>query len=194
MIETITVFCGSSDRIHPDFYTAARQMGSAIAGRGLRLTYGAGKTGLMGAVADGALAAGGEVVGIMPGIFDTPALVHRGLTSIQVVDSMHQRKAMMAEMGDAFIALPGGLGTFDELFEILTWLQVGLHSKPVGLLNVRGYFEPFFALIQRAMDEGLIYEEHQNLFVSAAQPDRLLEKLHAYQLPEDLERWTSREE
>jgi uncharacterized protein (TIGR00730 family) len=194
MIRTITVYCGSSDRIPVDLYDAALQMGRAIAKNGYRLAYGAGKTGLMGALADGALQAGGEVVGVIPKFFNTPRLVHTQLSSLQVVSSMHQRKAALAEMGDAFIALPGGLGTFDEFFEILTWAQIGLHRKPIGVLNVRGYFEPFFEMIHRARSEGLIYSEHQSLYVYADQPEELLDKLIQFQNPKGLENWVTRED
>lgn len=190
---SITVYCGSSDRVHPELLEAARQMGVAIAHRGMRLVYGAGCTGLMGALADGALQANGEVVGIIPTVFNMPQLAHPGLTELQVVETMHQRKNRFAELADAFIALPGGFGTFEELFEILTWSQIGLHHKPVGLLNVRRYFEPLFALIDHAEEEGMIYAEHQDLFVYAETPDLLLDRLQDHQRPLGLERWTQRD-
>jgi hypothetical protein len=169
-------------------------MGRAIAERGLQLWYGAGSTGLMGAVADGALQAGGEVIGVIPTLFHTPALCHQALTRLEVVDSMHQRKARLAEQADAFIALPGGYGTFEEFFEILTWAQIGLHSKPVGLLNTRAYFDPLLDLVENARREGFIYAEHRALFTSAAQPQALLDSLSVFQPPANLERWLTREE
>jgi len=192
-IRAVTVYCGSSDRVHPEFLAAARQMGAAIASRGMRLIYGAGSTGLMGALADGALEAQGVVIGVIPSIFNTPQLAHPGLSEIQVVETMHQRKSRFTELADAFIALPGGFGTFEELFEVLTWSQVGLHHKPVGLLNTRSYFDPLFALIDHAENEGMIYAEHQSLFVHAGDPDPLLDRLQDHRRPSGLERWTQRD-
>ena len=192
-IRSVTVYCGSSDRVHPELLEAARQMGAAIACRGMRLVYGAGCTGLMGALAQGALQANGEVVGIIPTLFNTPQLAHPGLTELQVVETMHQRKIRFVELADAFIALPGGFGTFEELFEILTWSQIGLHHKPVGLLNTRRYFDPLFALIDHAENEGMIYAEHQDLFVHTEIPDLLLDQLQDHQRPQGLERWTQRD-
>ncbi len=140
-MNSICVYCGSSDKINPAYLEGATQMGRAIARRGLQLWYGAGSTGLMGAVANGALEAGGEVIGVIPTLFNTPQLAHPGLTRLEVVDSMHQRKERLANQAEAFIALPGGFGTFEELFEILTWAQIGLHQKPVGLLNTLHYYD-----------------------------------------------------
>jgi hypothetical protein len=193
-MKTVCIYCGSADQLHPEFLEAARQMGQAVAERGLQLWYGAGSTGLMGAVADGALAASGEVIGVIPTLFNTPALCHQGLTRLEVVDSMHQRKARLAEQADAFIALPGGYGTFEEFFEILTWAQIGLHAKPVGLLNTRSYFDPLLDLVENAHREGFIYDEHRALFASAGQPGALLDALANYQPPANLERWLNREE
>src|SRR4030067_377239 len=130
-MKTICVYCGSSDKMRPVYLDAARQMGNAIACRTLTLAYGAGCTGMMGAVADGALELGGEVIGVIPRVFNTPTLMHTGLTRLEIVDSMHTRKQRLVELADAFIALPGGYGTFEELFEVLTWAQIGFHRKPV---------------------------------------------------------------
>jgi uncharacterized protein (TIGR00730 family) len=193
-LKSICVYCGSSDRIHPEYLEAARLMGAAIAGRGLQLYYGAGSTGLMGAVANGALQAGGEVIGVIPGYFHTPQLAHPGLTRLEVVETMHQRKARLAELSDAFIALPGGFGTLEELFEILTWAQIGLHKKPVGLLNTRRYFDPLLAMIDHARTEGFIYEEHLELFTCDNQPQELLDSLQNHQPPQRLERWLTRDD
>ena len=173
---------------------AARQLGVAIADRGLQLWYGAGSTGLMGAVADGALQAGGQVVGVIPEIFNNPVLAHNGLSKLEVVENMHQRKQRLAEQADAFIALPGGYGTFEELFEMLTWAQIGLHRKPIGLLNVARYFEPLLAMVEQARAEGFIYDEHRALFQYAAEPAELLEALIGYQPPPGLERWLTRQD
>src|SRR5574341_2359799 len=139
-MNSICVFCGSSDNISPGYLAAARQMGRVLAGRKIRLIYGGGKTGLMGAVADGALEAGGEVVGVIIPSMNTKALARLGLTRMDVVLDMHARKARMHELADGYIAMPGGFGTFDELFETVTWSQTGAHEKQVGLLNVRNYY------------------------------------------------------
>lgn len=167
-------------------------MGAAIARRGMAVIYGAGSTGLMGALADGALEAGGEVIGVIPEIFNTPVLAHSRLTRLEVVTSMHVRKARFAELADAFIALPGGFGTFEELFEILTWAQIGLHSKPVGVLNTNSYFDPLLHLVEHARREGFIYDEHRSLLVHSASPDNLLDQLSNHQPPDGLERWLTR--
>jgi len=149
---------------------------------------------MMGAVADGALEAGGEVVGVIPEMFNTPTLMHTGLTQLEIVDSMHSRKQRLVDIADAFIALPGGYGTFEELFEVLTWAQIGLHSKPVGILNTQGYFEPLISAIELACVEGFIYNEHQALYVCDADPKALLDKLDHYQYPQGMEKWLTREE
>lgn len=194
MIEKICVYCGSSDRVHPAYLDAAREMGAAIARKGWGLVYGAGSRGLMGAVADGALEAGGQVTGVIPVYFNTPQLAHPGLTQIEVVETIHQRKARMAELANAFIALPGGYGTFEELFEILTWSQIGLHRKPVGLLNTRRYFDTLIALVNHALEEGFIYAEHQALFSHDQHPDKLLAALEGHEHPANLERWLTRDD
>lgn len=193
-MNTICVYCGSSDRIHPDYLSAASQMGCAIAERGLRLAYGAGSTGLMGAVANAALEAGGEVVGVIPDYFNTPQLAHTSLTHLEVVATIHQRKARLAEIADAFIALPGGYGTFEEFFEILTWAQIGLHSKPIGLLNTRHYYDSLLEMVRSAQQEGFIYDEHRSLFHSAEQPGELLDAIQNHRHPTGLERWMRRDE
>jgi uncharacterized protein (TIGR00730 family) len=176
------------------YLQVAFQMGAAIAKRGYVLAYGAGRTGMMGAVADGALEAGGEVIGVIPRMFATPTLMHNGLSRLEIVDSMHTRKQRLVEISDAFIALPGGYGTFEELFEVLTWAQIGLHSKPVGILNTQHYFDSLLSAIDIARTEGFMYTEHQSLFVYADNPDVLLEELDRFQYPEGMERWLTREE
>jgi uncharacterized protein (TIGR00730 family) len=193
-MKSVCVYCGSSDQLKQAYLDGATQMGQAIARRGLQLWYGAGSTGLMGAVADGALHAGGEVIGVIPEMFNTPQLAHVGLTRLEVVASMHVRKQRLAEQAEAFIALPGGFGTFEEFFEILTWAQIGLHSKPVGLLNLAHYFDPLLAMVEHARQEGFIYDIHRALFTSESDPDRLLDALAAYRPPSGLERWVTREE
>ena len=150
-MKSICVFCGSSDSVHADYLTAAHQLGKTLAERGIRLIFGGGKTGLMGAVADGVLEAGGEVIGVIIPSMNTKALAHDGLTRMEVPLTMHARKAKMHELADGYIALPGGFGTFDELFETVTWAQTGAHEKPVGLLNVRGYYNPLLAAMDHAV-------------------------------------------
>lgn len=191
-MKNICVYCGSSDKMNQIYMDAAREMGAAIAKRGMTVIYGAGSTGLMGSIADGALEAGGEVTGVIPEIFNTPVLAHTGLTRLEVVENMHVRKARMAELADAFIALPGGFGTFEELFEMLTWAQIGLHSKPVGVLNTNHYFDPLLELVEHARREGFIYDEHRSLLLSAEQPEDLLDALANHQPPQNLDRWLTR--
>lgn len=192
--QRICVYCGSSDKSNSIYYDAARKMGEVLAGRSITLVYGGGGTGMMGILADAVLESGGQVIGVIPELFDTPALVHRGLTELQVVGSMHERKARMVEIADAFIALPGGFGTFEELFEILTWSQIGLHRKPIGILNVDSYFDPLLALIDHARSEGFIYSEHTDLLINGNEPAELLDRIEAYTLPTGLDRWVHRKE
>lgn len=194
MINIICAYAGSSDLMHADYLEAARQMGRAIAERGITLAYGAGSTGLMGALANGALELRGEVIGVIPQMFNTPQLMHNGLSRLEIVETMHQRKARLIDISDAFVALPGGFGTFEELFEILTWAQIGLHRKPVGLLNVRNYFAPLLKVINHARQEGFIYEEHLQFISVDEHPDSLLEALANHRYPAGLERWVLRED
>lgn len=191
--KTICVYCGSADGLSSVYLEAAYQMGQVLAQAGLNIVYGAGRTGLMGAVADGALQAGGQVTGVTPVLMNTPQLIHSGLTKLEVVENIHQRKARMSELADAFIALPGGYGTFEELFETLTWAQIGLHQKPIGLLNTNRYYDPLLALVQHALNQGFIYAEHRTLLVSAGEPQELLRLLRQYELPDHLDRWLNRE-
>lgn len=192
-IQSICVYCGSADGVRAEYYDAAFQMGKELARSGIRLIYGAGKTGLMGAVADAVLQTGGEVVGVVPTLLNTPQLIHANLTRLEVVDTIHTRKARMSELADAFIALPGGYGTFEELFETLTWAQIGLHQKPVGLLNALNYFDPLLELVQHALREGFIYDEHRTMMLSSDTPDRLIAMLRDYETPQNLDRWVNRE-
>ena len=153
-MNSICVFCGSADAVPSDYKSAAWTMGRILAESGIRLIYGGGKTGLMGAVADGALSAGGEVIGVIIPSMNNRALAHDGLTRMDVPPDMHARKARMHELADGYIALPGGYGTFDELFETITWSQIGQHEKAIGLLNVRNYFTPLLAAMDHAVAEG----------------------------------------
>ncbi len=189
-MKSICVFCGSSDAVAPAYIAAARETGQLLARRGLQLVYGGGRTGLMGAVADGALAAGGEVVGVMIPSMNTPELAHPGLTRMDMVPEMHARKARMHELSDGYIALPGGFGTWDELFEALTWGQIGAHEKPVGLLNVNDYYVPLLAAIDHAVREGFILQEHRDAVHCEADPGKLLDAMQAHRHPrEAVRRW-----
>jgi uncharacterized protein (TIGR00730 family) len=189
----ICVFCGSYSGSQPIYLETTRAIGQGIAQGGYTLVYGGGKVGLMGAVADSALAAGGAVVGVMPKALVDKELAHTGLTELHVVDTMHTRKAMMAERADAFIALPGGFGTLDELFEIITWLQLGFHRKPIALLNVEGYFDPIIELIEHMAEEGFIKPEHRRVVMVSNSPADLLQRLPSYEAP-DVVKWVHKED
>jgi uncharacterized protein (TIGR00730 family) len=189
---SICVYCGSADGLSSTYLDAAAKMGYTLASAGIRLIYGAGKTGLMGAIADAVLAAGGEVVGVVPENLNTPALIHSNLSSLEVTPDIHTRKARMSLLADGFIALPGGYGTFEELFETLTWAQIGLHKKPIGILNTNDYFTPLINLVRHAGREGFIFPEHVQLLVKADTPEKLLENLNSYKRPAGLERWVDR--
>ena len=193
-MESICVFCGSSDAVSPDYLAAARQMGRVLTERGLRLIYGGGKTGLMGAVADGVLEGGGEVIGVIIPSMNTPALAKTGLMHMDVVDTMHARKARMHELSDGYIALPGGFGTFDELFETVTWGQVGEHEKPVGLLNVKDYYVPLLGALQHAVQEGFVFQEHLDAIVCETDPVALLDAMQNHKHPHEAVRRWMREE
>ncbi|MEW6084786.1 MAG: TIGR00730 family Rossman fold protein [Chloroflexota bacterium] len=189
-MRAICVFCGSSDTVHSDYTTAARSLGILLADKGIRLIYGGGKTGLMGAVADGALSAGGEVIGVIIPSMNTLALAHDGLTRMDVPPDMHARKARMHELADGYIALPGGFGTFDELFETITWAQTGAHQKPVGLLNVRNYYAPLLAAMDHAVAEGFVFKEHRDSIACDSDPAKLLEAMAKYEHPHAaVKRW-----
>jgi len=189
-MKSICVYCGSADKIHPDFKLAGRQMGRILAENGIQLIYGGGKTGIMGAVADGVLEAGGKVTGVIVESMYTPALAHMGLTRLEVTPTIHKRKARMYFLAEGYIALPGGFGTFDELFETLTWAQIGEHEKPIGLLNVRNYFEPLMAMVLHAEKEGFIFPEHIKMLCLAETPQALLACMDKHQHPADaVKRW-----
>jgi uncharacterized protein (TIGR00730 family) len=189
-MKSICIFCGSSDDVHPAYLEGARHMGKTLAKRGIRLVYGGGKTGLMGAVAQGALDAGGEVIGVIIPSMNTPGLAQENLARMEVTPSMHARKARMHELAEGFIALPGGFGTFDELFETLTWAQIGEHRKPIGALNLRNYFDPLLAMIAHAEKEGFIFPEHRKNLLWDTEPDALLDKMARFRPSEDaVRRW-----
>jgi uncharacterized protein (TIGR00730 family) len=192
-IKSVCIFCGSSDQIQSPYLEAAKRMGDAIAENNLTLIFGGGGTGVMGALANAVLENGNHVIGVIPEQFNNPTLAHQNLTEMHVLGSMHERKARMIAMSDAFIALPGGYGTFEELFEVLTWAQIGIHTQPIGILNVAGYFDPLLSVIDHARKEGFIYNEHQGLLIHNDDPYDLLESMHHYHPPEGLERWVERE-
>lgn len=176
----ICVFCGSSSGMRPGYATAARELGNLLAERKIGLVYGGGSVGLMGILADAALAAGGEVIGVIPQSLADKEVAHRGLTELRIVDTMHERKAVMAERADAFIAMPGGFGTLDEFFEILTWAQLGIHGKPCGLLNVEGYFDSLLEYLDHAVNERLLKPAHRELILVENEPDKLLARLEQF--------------
>lgn len=189
---SICVFCGSADGLEPQFLQAASSMGALLAQRKIQLVYGGGKTGMMGAVANGALHLGGTVIGIVPENLNLPALIHTSLTCLEITPNMHTRKARMNALADAFIALPGGFGTLEELLETLTWAQIGLHQKPVGILNTGGYYDPLLEMVNQAIRHGFIYSEHRTLLIDAPTPEILLEKMERFVSPISLERWVNR--
>jgi uncharacterized protein (TIGR00730 family) len=184
----VCVFCGSSPGRNPVHLEAARATGRALARRGMGLVFGGGSVGLMGAIADEVLAAGGEAVGVIPRALQLRELAHARLTALHVVGSMHERKAKMAALAHAFVALPGGIGTLEEFAEILTWAQLGLHARPCGLLDVEGYYRPLIAFFDHAVEEGFVRPEHRQLMVVAEDPDELIDRFAAWQ-PPAIEKW-----
>jgi uncharacterized protein (TIGR00730 family) len=187
----VCVFCGSAGGARTEYADAARGFAIELARRGLGLVYGGGSTGLMGIVADAALAAGVEVVGVLPRGLASREFAHDNLTELRLVSSMHERKATMASLADAFVALPGGLGTLEETLEMLTWTQLGIHSKPLGLLDVAGYWTPLLTLLAHATREAFIRGEDRTLHVSADTPAVLLDRLDAWKLPDGRRVWLS---
>ncbi len=193
-MKSICVFCGSSDSVHADYMTAAYQTGKLLAEKGIRLVYGGGKTGLMGAVSNGAVEAGGEVIGVIIPSMNTVALAHTGLSRMDVAPDMHGRKARMHELADGYIALPGGFGTWDELFENVNWEQTGANEKTVGLLNVREYYNLLLSAMDHAVAEGFIYPEHRKALFCESDPSQLLSAMEKYDHPrEAVKRWLKEE-
>lgn len=193
-MKSICVYCGSANLASSKYFLAARQMGETLAHHGLALIYGGGKTGLMGALADSVLENGGQVTGVIVESMNTPELAHLGLTKLEVTATIHQRKARMYELADGYIALPGGYGTLDELFETLTWAQIGEHSKPVGLLNVDGYYDPMLEMLDRAVVEKFLFPEHRQSLLCETDPERLLAAMEQHHYPhEAMQRWMKQE-
>lgn len=190
-MRSVCVFCGSNTGRGEAYSVAARSLAQAIARRGLRLVYGGGSIGLMGVLGESALAANGHVIGVTPRRLIEREVVHKGLTELRVVETMNERKTLMAELSDAFIALPGGLGTLDEMFEMLTWNQLGFHSKPCGLLDAAGYFERLMAFLDHSVAERFLTPEHRSMLIVERDPDRLLARL-ASEPPPTVSKWLDR--
>ena len=192
-MRSLCVFCGSRSGTEVAYDEAARALGRALAADGIRLVYGGGRVGLMGAVADAALGAGGEVVGVIPRALLEREIAHSGLTDLRVVGSMHERKALMSEFSEGFIALPGGTGTLEEFFEVLTWAQLGEHRKPCGLLNAGRYYDPLLAVFDHMVQQGFLSEEHRAMVLVETEPEALLEALAGY-VPPRVVKWIDRAE
>ncbi len=187
-MKRICVFCGSSSGIDPVHAEAAKRLGATLARRGIELVYGGGTIGLMGTVANAALEAGGRVIGVIPKALQLRELAHVKLSSLYVTGSMHERKAKMAELSQGYIALPGGLGTLEEFAEIVTWAQLGIHSRPCGLLDVKGYYQPLVAFLDHAVEEGFVSPLHRQLILVETDPDALLDRFAEWKAPQ-VEKW-----
>jgi uncharacterized protein (TIGR00730 family) len=188
-LRRIAVFCGSSLGSDPRLTDAAGTLARLLAEQGLGIVYGGASCGLMGLIADQALAAGGEVIGVLPRSLQERELAHRGLTQLHIVNSMHERKALMADLADGFVALPGGFGTLDEFCEVLTWAQLGIHAKPCGLLNVAGYYDAFLAQVERAEASGLMRAAHHRFIIDANEPDVLLARMRSFRPAAAASKW-----
>ncbi len=191
-LRRLCVFCGSSKGQRADYLHAAQTLGRTLAEQRIELVYGGGNVGLMGAVADAVITHGGHVIGVIPESLMAKEVGHRGLPDLRIVKTMHERKALMAEMSDGFIALPGGYGTFDELFEIITWAQLGIHTKPVGILNVAGFFDPLLALVDHAIQERFVRAEQRALIHTQAEIPALLNAMREHR-PPTVHKWIDKE-
>jgi uncharacterized protein (TIGR00730 family) len=190
----ICVFCGASPGARPEYTQATAELARLLVADGVGVVYGGGGVGLMGALADAVLAEGGEIIGVIPRALVDREIAHPGVTDMRVVRSMHERKALMAELADAFVALPGGIGTLEELFEVYTWAQLGLHRKPCGLLNVQGYYEGVADFLAHAVEERFLREEHRAVLMVEREPCALIERLRAFEPEAVLPKWIDREE
>lgn len=188
MMKRVCVFCGSNHGVRPAYTAAAEKLARFLVKLGIGIVYGGGNIGLMGVLADTAIIAGGEVTGVIPRALFAKEVGHAGITDMRIVGSMHERKALMAELSDGFIALPGGWGTFDEFCEVLTWAQLGLHRKPCGILNVEGYYDPLLKMFDHSVAEGFLKPEYRPLVIAASEPEELIAKMQGYQ-PPSLDRW-----
>jgi len=191
-VTRVCVFAGSNAGIHDEYRRAASDLGRVLAARGISLVYGGAHLGLMGAVADAVLASGGRVTGVIPESLVAKEVAHRGLSELRVVSSMHERKALMSDLSDAFIALPGGWGTWEEFFEMLTWAQLGVHRKPCGLLNVLGYFDPLLSFVDHSIREGFVRREYRSMICVDTAPGALLDQFAVY-APPAVTKWIERE-
>jgi uncharacterized protein (TIGR00730 family) len=193
-VRRVCVFCGSSPGARPAYAEAAEELAALLVGNGIGVVYGGGGVGLMGRLADAVLARGGEITGVIPDALVDREIGHPGVRDMRTVGSMHERKALMAELSDAFVALPGGIGTLEELVEVFTWSQLGLHRKPCGLLDVEGYYEELAAFLDHAVRERFLREEHRSTLIVEREPAALLERLRAYE-PEAIQpKWIDRDE
>jgi len=192
-MKRVCVFCGSNMGTRPIYVEASQEMGRALLRRSIGLVYGGGCIGLMGTIADAMMQGGGQVIGVIPDALVDRELAHGDVTELIIVRSMHERKAKMAELSDAFIAMPGGYGTFEEFCEIITWAQLGMHRKPCGILNVDGYYDPLLALFDRAVTEGFVHPANRLLVIENRNPDQLLDMLANYNPPRT-EKWIGRDE
>jgi uncharacterized protein (TIGR00730 family) len=191
-LQSVCVFCGSNPGRDPVYERAARTMGETLAARRIKLIYGGGGIGLMGAIANATMNAGGEVIGVIPHALRQKELAYHKLTELHVVDTMHQRKQMMADLTQGFIAMPGGFGTFEELCETITWAQLGLHNKPIGMLNVNGYYDRMLAMFDHATAEGFVSQRHRQMICASPDPNLLLDEMMAYEGP-PTEQWLTRD-
>jgi uncharacterized protein (TIGR00730 family) len=193
-VERICVFCGASPGARPEYAEAAGELARLLTAEGIGVVYGGGGVGLMGALADAVIAAGGDLTGVIPRALVDREIAHRDVMDMRVVGSMHERKALMAELSDAFVALPGGIGTLEELFEVYTWAQLGLHRKPCALLNVEGYYEGIADFLAHAVSERFLREETRGLLMVETDPAALLERLRSFEPPAVVPKWIDREE
>jgi uncharacterized protein (TIGR00730 family) len=193
-VQRACIFCGSSPGARPQYTEATEDFGRLLVENGITLVYGGASVGLMGRLADTVLSEGGEAVGVMPRALVEREIAHLGLTDLHVVDSMHERKALMADLSDAFVALPGGLGTLDELFEVYTWAQLGMHRKPCGLLNVEGYYQHVAGFLDHAVAERFVREEHRDMLIVEDEPEAMLDRLRDFDPAALTPKWIEREE
>jgi len=192
-LRRVCVFCGSNTGNRPAYRAAAKQLGALLVERSIELVYGGGNVGLMGVLADSVLAHGGRVIGVIPNFMLAKEVAHTGLSDLRIVSSMHERKAVMSDLSDGFLALPGGFGTFEEFCEVVTWSQLGLQSKPCGVLNVEGYYAPLLELFDGAVREGFLREENRRLVLDDEHPARLLDKMAEFEAAA-VDKWIGREE
>ncbi|ALC82387.1 MULTISPECIES: LOG family protein [Bacillus] len=189
-MKTICVFAGSNPGVNEEYRTKAKDLGKYMAENGYRLVYGGSKIGLMGEIANTILENGGEVIGVMPKGLFSGEVVHRELTELIEVNGMHERKAKMSELSDGYIAMPGGFGTYEELFEVLCWAQIGIHKKPIGLYNINGYFEPMMQMVKYSIQEGFSNESHLKLIHSSSYPEELVQLMKSFTFPDLKKKWT----